>query len=29
LSVMLDQFCTFLENLTIHNEERARGHAIT
>lgn len=29
LSVMFDQFCTYLENLTIHNEERARRHAIT
>ena len=28
LSVMLDQFCTFLENLTIHNEERARRRVI-
>jgi hypothetical protein len=28
LSVMLDQFCTFLENLTIHIEERAREHVI-
>ena len=29
LSVILDQYCTYIENLTIHNEERARGHAIT